>query len=90
MWISPPNWVQNGYNMAFVSANGDSLKGTFVGVAYPFLDYGAIPLAGDGTYEIIEGTGRFERYTGDGTYFWRPSPDRPENYLEFNGTLTKP
>jgi hypothetical protein len=67
----------------FTAANGAQLFGTTTGI------WDLEGLYGCGEYTIHDGSGRFEGYTGEGTYFWHPVPGEP-NYLEFNGTLTKP
>lgn len=69
--------------MTFTAANGDQLFGYYSGI------WSLEDLYGCGDYTITDGNGRFEGYTGEGTYFWHPVPGEPNN-LEFNGTLTKP
>ena len=67
--------------MTFTAANGAELFGNFWGI----FD-GAV---GCGDFVITHGTGRFEGYTGEGTYEWIDMGADP-NPLTFVGTLTKP
>lgn len=66
-------------NMELTAANGDQLRGTMVGTV--------VPGAGEGTWQITEGTGRFAGVTGTGVYWY--VFDGEEWHLYFDGTLTK-
>jgi len=57
------SWVQLAVEVTWTAANGDSI--TFV-VPTMVIDHTASPVVGYGTWEAVEGTGRFEGVTGWG------------------------
>jgi len=73
----------------FTAANGAQLIGTFSGVAAIVLTPAGPQAQFSGTYWVTSGTGRFEGYTGTGTY-WGTATMTGTGELSFEGTLTKP
>lgn len=90
VYLGPPPFVQTG-DMLFTAANGATLIGLFEGTGSPDPD-NPQGVVFTGEYTITGGTGRFEGYTGSGTYYGAAVTGNPTGLgeLHFDGTLTKP
>ena len=76
-------WVQTG-PQELTAANGDKLFGSYAGIAIPYPDGNVVF---NGTWEVTNGTGRFEGVTGNGTYEGSSIPANGVGEISYDGTL---